>query len=138
MPKEFRPDINKILPDNSEIRSSITKPISNFFKTFEPDINNFRNIPSHTYQIFKEIHLKWKNLEVELKYKNRSFPNSDFIKLFEICVDEANYTLDEGSIFHRARKIDVTNFSDKVNILINKVLDNYNEDQEELDREKYI
>jgi len=131
--------------------NEITKPISQFFKTFEPEIINVLNIANRTYNYFEKflrneydlrngIKTKWHNLENELKYKNRSFPNSDFISLFEVCVKEANYTLDVGYIFYRARKIDINDLSEDVNNLITKLNEKYEEYdyQKQSNKEKNI
>lgn len=131
--------------------NDIAKPFAQFNKTFETEFKNITKIAIHAYNCFEkymrneyelrnEIKLKWKNLEDELKYNNRSFPNSDFISLFEECVNEASFTFEEGYTFYRAREIDVTDISEEVIKLINKVSEKYEEYeyQKQSDKEKDI
>ena len=131
--------------------NEIIRPISNFYKALEPNICNYVNILSEIYSFFdkimrneyelkNEIYLKWKNLEDELKNNNRSFPSSDFLSLFKVCVDEANYSLDEGSILYIARKINETDFSPVVRSFFKQVSDKFNEYeyQKQFEKEKDI
>ena len=53
----------------------------------------------------KAILDSWNALEEELKYKNRYFPQTKFLSIFDKFTKEADFKLRKGKVLYRARKI---------------------------------
>jgi len=65
----------------------------------------YRAVIKDQYEYKLSIQNKWRNLEEELKGKNRYFPKSELLTIFEILAKEAKCYLKKGTVLYRARKI---------------------------------
>jgi copper chaperone CopZ len=139
LPTDKIPDISKLV--NPLFLSDINNFQRNFkalTKAIEPDmlkvlnigiqINNiFEKQMKNEYELTQEIKSKLNNLEEELKFKNRHFPNTDILDIFKVCIDEAKYILLKGSVFYRARKIENRQFSNEINTILKKAFASFND-----------
>lgn len=78
--------------------------------------------------LYKQSILKmWSDFENDLKSKNRYFPKSEFLTIFETCAKEAKCFLYKGSTLYRARTIDASEFPYKVKEIINTATEFFND-----------
>jgi hypothetical protein len=71
----------------------------------------------------ESVYNKWKDLEKELKTKNRYFPKNEFLDEFISHSNKLKYYLEKGTILYRARKISENEFPDKVQMLIDYIIE---------------
>jgi hypothetical protein len=112
------------------IQPGIVKAVNvgiNMYNAFEKDMRN-------RYEIKQDIKNKWNILENELQTKNRYFPNSDLLSIFDTMTELVKCIYPEGSIFYRARKIHIENLSNKVQNIIKIVAENFND----YDHQKFL
>jgi len=76
----------------------------------------------------------WKNLEDELKTKNRYFPKSELLTIFQRLAKEAKCYLKKGTVLYRARKISEQELPEKVIYLLKNVV----ETMDKLEQEKQV
>jgi hypothetical protein len=78
--------------------------------------------------IFRQHILKlWSDLEEELKTKNRYFPDSEFLSLFENCSKEARRNFRKGNTLYRARKIEIDKLPSETRNVIAKATEDFND-----------
>ena len=135
---------NQITPDRivdiANKVNAVTKATTQLYKVFIPNIQKalgiafelgkaFEEYMQNQYNFKKEITEKWNNLEAELKNKNRFFPKSDLLPIFEKCIEEARYILPKGKCLFRARKFDLDDLSTDMESIIKKATDRFSDYQ---------
>jgi hypothetical protein len=105
------------------IQPGIVKAVNvgiNMYNAFEKDMRK-------RYEIKQDIKNKWNILENELQTKNRYFPNSDLLSIFDTFTEVVKCIYHESSVFYRARKINLEDLSDEVKNIIKIVSENFND-----------
>jgi len=110
------PIFSEVLLPSQDILNSI---MLNFAKTVELG-SSIENRHLHRFLFKKNLLALWSALEEELKTKNRYFPNSEFLQLFDICTKKADYKYHKRYPLYRARKINMKQMPTEVKQMIEK------------------
>jgi hypothetical protein len=155
IPSPFQETANRFSIMQSAFKK-VTFPYENIFKTglesYSTVLDQIRNVTTpyilsafekgtqfeQAYQAIRQNQFKykqfvinmWNDFENELKTKNRYFPKSEFINVFEKYAKVAKYPLKKGSVLYRARKIEVDELSCEVNNIIKTVTDDTNNSEQ--------
>jgi hypothetical protein len=123
--KNWQKKITKGVEIVLAISEAIKPYYINFLETIVAIDKTFKDMRYNQFLYQKSILHLWDELEEELKHKTRFFPKSEFITIFKKCVKEARYNLKTGTILYRARKIEIKEFPNEVQNLLNTAIEQY-------------